>query len=259
MMWRFADGLWDRIYKVNRNMEAMASAQANTVSQPPVSPAKNANMRNQRDFERARRHSRLVSVSKLLLPLLAGSMVVVFALSVIISYSPVADVKVESAGLRDGKLVMESPTMAGFDKKNRPYDVKAEQAIQDLTNPDIVELIKIDAKLPMDATSFANVDAKSGTYDTKGETLKLHDDIVIKGARGMDIYLKDADIDMKSGSMISNNPVKVLSKDANISADSVKVEDNGKRIVFQNRVKMTITRPVKPANDTSTEATEETQ
>ena len=128
-----------------------------------------------------------------------------------------------------------------------------------MNNPDIVELVKIDAKLPMDATSFANVDANSGTYDTKGETLKLHDDIVIKGARGMDIYLNDADIDMKSGSMISNNPVKVLSKDANISADSVKVEDNGKRIVFQNRVKMTITRPVRPASDTTTEATEETQ
>ena len=60
----------------------------------------------------------------------------------------------------------------------------------------------------------------------------------------MDISLQDANIDIKTGIMESDNPVNVQSKNTNISADSVRVEDGGERILFNNRVKMTIVRPV---------------
>lgn len=60
----------------------------------------------------------------------------------------------------------------------------------------------------------------------------------------MDISLQDANIDIKTGIMESHNPVNVQSKNTNISADSVRVEDGGERILFNNRVKMTIVRPV---------------
>ena len=76
------------------------------------------------------------------------------------------------------------------------------------------------------------------------ESLLLQEDVVIKGARGMDLLLEDANIDIKTGTMESSNPVQVKSENANISADSVRVEDNGNRILFNNRVKMTIVRPV---------------
>jgi len=208
-------------------------------------------MRGERDFARARRHSTIVRGLKGILPICAIAIVVVFGASTLLSFNPIEEVSIDSAGLKDGKLVMEKPKMAGFDKNNRPYDVTASQAIQDLTRPGIVELKAIDARLPMDATSFAEIDAKTGFYDTNKETLLLKDDVVIKGARGMDILLKDANIDMKSGSMKSDNPVKVTSDDANISADSVQVKENGKRIVFKNRVKMTITRPVARGTETS--------
>ena len=134
--------------------------------------------------------------------------------------------------------------MAGFDKKSRPYDVRALQAIQDLAKPGKVLLNTIDAKLPMNANSFADIDAKSGIYDTESEKLFLNEDVKIKGARGMDISLQDANIDIKTGIMESDNPVNVQSKNTNISADSVRVEDGGERILFNNRVKMTIVRPV---------------
>lgn len=212
---------------------------------PQAASPERANQRSDKDFARANRHSRLVSILKLALPAAACLMLFIFISSALLSYVPLADVSVDSAGLKDGKLVMERPKMDGFDKNNRPYKVKAEQAIQDLTNPDVVELLAIDARLPMDATSFADVDAKSGTYNSVKETLLLHDKVTIKGARGMDIFLEDADIDIKTGSMKSQKPVKVISHDTNITADSVEVGQNGKRILFKDRVKMTITRPIK--------------
>ncbi|MEM7290127.1 MAG: LPS export ABC transporter periplasmic protein LptC, partial [Pseudomonadota bacterium] len=206
-----------------------------------------ANMRSADDFDRAHRHSRRVALLKKALPATAGFVVVSFMLFAVTAHIPIANITVDEIGLKEGKLVMEKPKMAGFDKKSRPYDVRAQQAIQDLAKPGKVLLNTIDAKLPMDANSFANVDAKSGIYDTESEQLFLNDEVKIKGARGMDILLQDANIDMKTGIMESNNPVNVKSKNTNITADSVRVEDGGERILFNNRVKMTIVRPAAPA------------
>ncbi len=203
-----------------------------------------ANRRDDRDFSRARRHSRMVRGLRQLLPISALVVIGIFIGSTLFTYSPVSELSIDSAGLKDGKLVMEQPKMAGFDKNNRPYDVSATKAIQDVSKPGMIELVSIDAKLPMDATSFADVDAQIGFYDTNNETLVLKKDVTIKGARGMDILLEEANFNMKTGGMTSDMPVVVNSKDINISADSVSVEKGGQRIVFKKRVKMTITRPL---------------
>ena len=141
---------------------------------------------------------------------------------------------------------MKEPKLAGVDKNDRAYDVRAFRAIQDLTNPGTVELEKIDAKLPIGANAFAHVDADAGSYDTTNEKLNLRDNVTVKSARGMNIAMEEADIDIKTGEMVSQKPVSVTSNDADISANSVKVTDNGKRILFKDRVKMTIRRTTPP-------------
>ncbi len=203
-----------------------------------------ANMRGVADFNRARRHSRLVFLMKAVLPVLATTLVGVFVMLVLTAQLPVADVSIDKVSLSEGRLVMEQPKMAGFDRNSRPYDVQAVQAIQDLAQPGKVLLNKIDAKIPFDATSFADIGAMSGVYDTKSEKLFLDENVTITGARGMDVHLKDADIDINSGSLASEKPVTVNSENTNISADSIRVEKGGDRILFNQRVKMTITRPV---------------
>ena len=204
-----------------------------------------ANVRSSRDFAKARRHSKVVAILKKLLPAGAVFVVLSFATSAIISYNPIAEQLISQVGLEDGKLVMKEPEMAGFDKNERAYKVQAHRAIQDLTKPGTVELEKIDATLPIGTSAFAHVDADAGTYDTKSEKLNLRKNITVKSARGMNIAMEEADIDMKTGEMVSQKPVSVVSDDADISADSVSVHDNGKRIVFKRRVKMTIKRPNK--------------
>ena len=68
----------------------------------------------------------------------------------------------------------------------------------------------------------------------------------------MDMLMEDADIDIRSGTIASENPVTANSSNTNISADSVRVEDGGNRIVFNNRVKMTIIRPTTRGTDATT-------
>ena len=216
---------------------------------PPVISATgptHANKRNLSDFKRANRHSIFVSVLRKALPSVAFFIVATFIVSAVISYTPGLNNLSAELALEGGKLVMKEPKLAGVDKNDRAYDVRAFRAIQDLTNPGTVELEKIDAKLPIGANAFAHVDADAGSYDTTNEKLNLRDNVTVKSARGMNIAMEEADIDIKTGEMVSQKPVSVTSNDADISANSVKVTDNGKRILFKDRVKMTIRRTTPP-------------
>lgn len=182
---------------------------------------------------------------KLIFPSCAALVVVTFGALSALNFVPGIENIEGTIGLENGQLVMDKPKMAGFDKNERAYEVQAQKAIQDLSKPGIVELKTIDATVPMGTSAFAEVNAGSGTYDTKNEKLNLRDQVEVQGARGMTIQLEEADIDMKSGTLVSSKPVTVNSSDGRVTADSVTVMDEGKRIVFKNRVKMTITRPTK--------------
>ncbi len=203
-----------------------------------------ANRRDDADFRHARRHSLLVRIMKMVFPTVAALCILSFVAVAAISYVPISDFSIGGASLKDGRLIMETPKMAGFDGKGRPYDVRARRAMQDISKPKIIELIRIDADLPMDQKSTAKLTAEEGTYDSEAETLQLRNNIEIRGARGMDIDLQSADIDIRSGKLVSTKPVKVVSDTSAISAQWVEVEDNGKRIVFRDKVRVVITRPV---------------
>ncbi|MEM8749155.1 MAG: LPS export ABC transporter periplasmic protein LptC [Pseudomonadota bacterium] len=195
-------------------------------------------------FRAAKRHSLIVAVMKRGLPAIALLTVAFFLFSAVSFFFRDVEVSLAGVGIEDGKLVMNAPKMAGFDKENRAYDVSASRAMQDITKPTLVELEQIDASIPMDANGNADIKAAYGLYDTESENLQLRDDIVITGARGMDIRLQRASIDMRTGDLSSDMPVEVTSQDADIRADSVTVENNGERIIFRNAVKMTIRRPI---------------
>ena len=56
----------------------------------------------------------------------------------------------------------------------------------------------------------------------------------------MDILLKDAQVDIKTGTMSSSQSVRVQTDDTTINAGSVLVEQNGDRVFFTKGVSMTI-------------------
>ncbi|MFD0916234.1 LPS export ABC transporter periplasmic protein LptC [Pseudahrensia aquimaris] len=219
----------------------MTTQLPNPAAAPAVqSQPRQANKRSDADFSHAKRHSRIVSILRKALPALAVAWGVLFLSNATFSLANLPDIAVDSAGIEGGKLVMNAPVLSGFDKQNRPFDIKADRAIQDLTDSSVVDLEQINALLPIDANTKARVIADFGTYNATSETITLRENIFINGAHGMDITLKSANIDIKSGTMKSDDAVTVVSKDMKISADSISVEDNGKRVVFKNRVMTTI-------------------
>jgi len=191
-------------------------------------------------FRSAARHSRAVAVLKWLMPGLGVVLSAVFLVQSYVLTPHVSDVKAEGIAISDGNLVMANPKLEGFTKENRRYSMSAERAIQDIGNEGLVKLEGIGARLPLTADTFAEVVAASGLLDRNANTLNLDSEVVIRTDDGMEARLKSADIDIGSGALRTGDPVDIKLNGAHIAADSLSVEQRGKVLVFDKRVKVTI-------------------
>ena len=237
---------------VQRPVTPQAPGARAPLAQPVVNqsaPRRNGfgESRSRADFERAQRHSRIVALLKIGLPAFAVLTVIVLLAAPFISGMSLPSVDIGPTKIEDGKLVMDNPKLKGTDSNQRPYDLTASKAIQDADHPTRITLEKINARLPMSDTAFARVTAGTGIYDADEKTLRLGDAVAVDTEDGMSIRLQDAAIDIASGKLSTQNPVAVDTGRAYVSAETLSVEDKGSRIVFQDRVRMTI----RPASESS--------
>lgn len=149
-------------------------------------------------------------------------------------------VEIESVSLRDGKLVMQNPVMSGQASDARPYSMQAARAIQDLATPDVIVLEEIVADLPVSNGDKAILNALSGVYDRVRQTLVFDQAFTVTSEAGMEAKLQSADIDLAGGGLTTSDPVSIRSTDASVVAQSMKMQDKGRVIIFQDQVRMTI-------------------
>jgi len=194
-----------------------------------------------RAFRAARRHSRLVRFLRVAIPVVA----VVAALAVIgVTYLNPANmfgklpVDIGSVVVSGTKITMEQPHLTGFTRDARPYDLTADAAAQDITNPNVVELKGIRAKMEMQDESAVNITAASGVYDTKTEKLKLERDILLTTSNGYQARLQEALVDVHSGNVVSDQPVEIDLVQGTLSAKHLEVSNSGAVIRFSNGVHM---------------------
>ena len=134
-----------------------------------------------------------------------------------------------------------SPRVAGFTNDARPYEVIARAASQDITKPDIVDLEDIHAKVEMQDKVLVEMRANSGVYESKLDRLKLDHEIVLTSTSGYAGHLREAVIDVKKGSIVSQSPVELQMLNGTLNANHLEVDDRGDVIRFGGGVVMNLT------------------
>jgi len=105
---------------------------------------------NARMFRAARRHSRLVRLLRVAIPVVVVLGVVTTVLSAyVLNPWRAFKLPVSSAGLvvSGTTITMQQPRMAGFTQDRRPYVVTARAAAQDITKPETVKLQELRATI----------------------------------------------------------------------------------------------------------------
>jgi lipopolysaccharide export system protein LptC len=204
-----------------------------------------ASPRRHEAFVAARRHSRRVSRLKIAVVLLclaaaAGLIGVAF-------FNPLAHlprgVSIVGSTLSGTKITMDHPRLNGFRRDGSPYQLLASSGVQDIRTPSIVELNDIDANLTMPDSSVMKLQAPQGIYDTTKDRMRITRTLHVTDPNHYHAELQSADLDFKAGSVVSADPVTVVTTSSTIAADSIDITENGDKIVFQGQVRSTLARP----------------
>ncbi len=156
----------------------------------------------------------------------------------------------------NGKLTMANPKLDGFTKDNRPYSMKAARAIQDADKTGVIQLEDITAKLPLSDKNWANVEAKRGVFNKDKNTLDINSPMTITTADGMTANLKSAFVNIGKGNLETSDPVDITLQTSHISADTMSIEDRGKVLVFDKKVRVTMNPQKKTPAETKGGATD---
>jgi len=192
-------------------------------------------------FASAARHSRLVRILRIAVPVtVVVAMASIVAVSTFLNPFSMIPVKVDSGNLvvTGTKITMESPHMSGFTPDQRPYELWAKTATQDITDPDHVDLSDLRAKVLMEDQSLLFLDARTGRFDNKQQQLDLHKDIFLRTSTGYEARLNSAFVDMAKGTVSSDEHVDVKLTNGTLTADRLRITEGGDVIRFEGNVVM---------------------
>lgn len=192
---------------------------------------------------RVRRHSRLVALMKVALPLAAVALVAVIFLSarhrgsVTGIFSP-QELAQLGAGLR-----LENPRFAGVTAQGEPFVVHADWALPDSTMPRLISLEKPRGQIKLSDGRTVSVSAATGRLDRGNQTGQLEGNVSIKTSDGYQIDTAKMDFDFKKRTAIAPGPVHVTGPSGSVQAGRMHAQAGSKgladgQIWFENRVRV---------------------
>jgi lipopolysaccharide export system protein LptC len=211
----------------------------------PENARKGFSAASRSDFDRiyrlAQRHSRHVRWLRIGVPVAIAALLVTV---VAINYMPPIGGfrlpgELGNLVIHGTKITMQQPHLTGFTVDSRAYEFSAEDAAQDITKPDFVELQKLRAKMEMADKSTVEMSAISGLYNVKTEILTLNDDIELVSSTGYEGRLSQAVVDVRKGNVVSDKPVWVKMLNGFLNAKRLDIAENGSVIRFSD-VAMTL-------------------
>jgi lipopolysaccharide export system protein LptC len=195
-------------------------------------------------FASAARHSRMVRILRIAVPaavvLAMASIVAVSVFNPFRILLPNIPVDMDNLVVSGTKITMESPHLAGFSVDQRPYEMWAKAAIQDLTGPDHVELKTLRAKMMMEDKSTVTLDARTGYHDTKQGTLDLRKDVFVQSSTGYEARMSQAFVDLNKGTVTSDEHVDVKLLNGTLTADKLRIFNSGEIVRFEGNVVMNL-------------------
>jgi lipopolysaccharide export system protein LptC len=192
-------------------------------------------------FAMAARHSRMVRVLRVAVPAaVVLSMAAIVFTSVYNPFRmllPKLPVDIGNLVVSGTKITMETPHMAGFTPDQRPYEVWAKTATQDLTDPDHVDLRTLRAKVLMeDRTTTITLDARSGLFDSKAQLLDLRKDIFLQSSTGYEARMSQALVDIGKSTVTSEEHVDVKLLNGTLTSDRLRIFNGGEVVRFEGNV-----------------------
>lgn len=189
-------------------------------------------------FHQAKRHSLLVKLLRVALPILTTVIAGLYFIPGKITFDvDEGEASIESIEIANGGLKMVNPRINGVHEKHGIYDIRATSATQQVKSPELITLNEISAKLTSKNEETTTLTAPSGVFHSKKEELTFTQSVTIGGDAGFAGKLQTATAFFQSNKLISSDPVEFSFHSSTIQADSMTLFSGEKRAIFKGRVK----------------------
>lgn len=194
----------------------------------------------------AKKHTRRVQILRIALPTVAGTGLLLFILFLLLDPLRIyrqLPVEFSKLSIEGNKITMEAPKLTGYTRDRKPYSVTAGSAVQDLTQPSVVELNDIQGSVEQESRGNTEMRARNGVYDIKAENLQLHGGIEVHSDAGYHVYLNDAFIEIRKGRMVTKNPVNATFPEGSVQAARAEILEHGAVVIFDGGVTVELLLP----------------
>jgi LPS export ABC transporter protein LptC len=191
-----------------------------------------------RAFRRARRHSLLVKVLRIALPVGAACVTAFYALTLGVSWQMGAGrLKVGEVQLTPDDLTMKNATYFGLTKDGGRYEVRAKKAILEFAKEAPIKLIDIDGDLLQANDVTTKLKAKHGLLDNAKSELELYDGIEIDASNGMKARMSRAMVYSKEHRIVSKHPVDLSMRTGRVRGATMTMRSDTREATFVGDVK----------------------
>lgn len=211
---------------------------------PPVRRARQRQPRASVGF-----HSRLVGFLKLILPLVAGALVLLVAAWPHLHQPQdkfkigVSNINIEEAAT----VKMIKPRFTGIDAANRPFVLTAEDAVQQATDSNVVELSLPKGDVTLTNGSWVALTGETGQYYKDLQILDLAGQVSMFHDAGYEFRTSTARFEVQTGTAQGNDHIDGQGPFGSISADGFRLVDKGAIVHFLGKSRLIIKRnPTEP-------------
>lgn len=140
--------------------------------------------------------------------------------------------------------------IAGFDNEKQPYEVTAKKGYQDKEVANLVHMEDLAGTFRRGTGQSYKVFSATGLYNSKAKEMDLEGKVRIIEAGRFTATMEKAHIEMETKNLVANVPVLVEMDSGTITANGLKISNDGKNILFLNGVKARFTETVKKGDNT---------
>ncbi len=187
-------------------------------------------------------YSRFVGLMKLILPVIAGVLVLL-----VVAWPQLEDesggfrlgpsnISIESAG---GQTLVDA-RYTGTDRRDNPFTITAKALEQSDKDDDTVELRGPTADVFLDAGSWVAVSAPIGRYRKEPRILELSGGVDLFHDDGYEFHSEVVVIDLADGIASSDSPVRGHGPFGQLRSSGFRILDGGERIQFHGKTRLVL-------------------
>lgn len=137
------------------------------------------------------------------------------------------------------KNELVAPEFESRTRDGTAYRITAISAVQEVRQPDLI-LLEAPRGIFEDTPYPIEISAADGTYNQSTQFMTLNQDVrIAQEGRGV-INLKTLEADLKRGELASAHPVKMEGPQGTLTANSLKVKNNGMTILLSGPAHLTL-------------------